>query len=234
MNLTRAKQVLVTGLMVAAGMAATMGSASAAVYKGAWDPAYGSPFPDLGWRGEVVVTAPGSCISDGWRTNLPSDCNGGMVVNSASVELYDLSDTGTTLETLSFSGGLIAAMQFSSGALTGLITSPFTPVPGSIAQAQVGGNNVFFSLVFLDKAAQLYWFKTDPGNFMSTPTSWIPYVSCIGSGTASDDCGWAEKSESNTGVLMTFAPVPEPQAYVLMLAGLAGLGFIARRRRSQG
>ncbi|MET0505910.1 MAG: FxDxF family PEP-CTERM protein, partial [Luteibacter sp.] len=30
----------------------------------------------------------------------------------------------------------------------------------------------------------------------------------------------------------TVAPVPEPQTYALMLAGLAGLAFVARRRRT--
>ena len=30
---------------------------------------------------------------------------------------------------------------------------------------------------------------------------------------------------------LTLAPVPEPGTYAMMLAGLAGLGFIARRRK---
>ena len=31
---------------------------------------------------------------------------------------------------------------------------------------------------------------------------------------------------------MIYAPVPEPETYSLMLAGLAAIGFVARRRRA--
>jgi hypothetical protein len=31
---------------------------------------------------------------------------------------------------------------------------------------------------------------------------------------------------------MIYAPVPEPQTYAMLMAGLAAMGFVARRRRA--
>lgn len=38
---------------------------------------------------------------------------------------------------------------------------------------------------------------------------------------------------SHFGLYTTMAPVPEPETYALMIAGLAALGFIVRRRKQQ-
>ena len=57
-------------------------------------------------------------------------------------------------------------------------------------------------------------------------------------GNYSFDFYFAERhtSESNlridTSLQLVTAPVPEPSSYALALAGLASLGFVARRRRS--
>jgi len=40
-------------------------------------------------------------------------------------------------------------------------------------------------------------------------------------------------NRNNPGVWSTTAPVPEPETYAMMLAGLGLLGFVARRRKQQ-
>jgi PEP-CTERM motif len=45
--------------------------------------------------------------------------------------------------------------------------------------------------------------------------------------------GWGQFDNVNVGMAGVMAPVPEPQTYALMLAGLAVVAFVARRRRPQ-
>ena len=43
--------------------AAAAGPAQAVYVVGNWDPAYGSPFGNLGWRGVVKADVPASCLA---------------------------------------------------------------------------------------------------------------------------------------------------------------------------
>ncbi len=71
----------------------------------AFDPDYGAPFADLGWRGEAIVDY-GTCDGPGTVTNLPGSCNGGLSFQSATVQLYKPATRPTpTLQTLTFTGG---------------------------------------------------------------------------------------------------------------------------------
>ena len=42
---------------------------------------------------------------------------------------------------------------------------------------------------------------------------------------------WAQDNPGTTQDLVVFAPVPEPETYAMMLAGLGLMGFVARRRK---
>jgi hypothetical protein len=42
---------------------------------------------------------------------------------------------------------------------------------------------------------------------------------------------WAQNTPGSTQDLVVFAPVPEPETYAMMLAGLGLMGFVARRRK---
>ncbi|MGZ8253877.1 MAG: hypothetical protein ACXWVT_03425, partial [Burkholderiaceae bacterium] len=107
----------------AAAVLALTGHAQAAQYVGKWDPAFGSAFPDLGWRGEATFFVPDAClVNEGFMWN-SGDCSGMKLVN-AEVEFYKVSDpTDATLETLSFatSSSLVLGMTISDGVLAGVL-----------------------------------------------------------------------------------------------------------------
>ena len=53
-----------------------------------------------------------------------------------------------------------------------------------------------------------------------------------GCGGAGSLCHWGTPAVYADDVSITLSrPIPEPSTYALMLAGLAGVGFLARRRR---
>jgi hypothetical protein len=90
----------------------------------------------------------------------------------------------------------------------------------------LGPNNNFNSNLSFNATGAL----GDTLNFMrfSSPTALTStrtqFATTIGAST------WSVNGNN----LVFTAPVPEPSTYALMLAGLAGVGFMARRRRQQG
>jgi hypothetical protein len=45
---------------------------------------------------------------------------------------------------------------------------------------------------------------------------------------------WRQNVAGSTQDLAVFAPIPEPQTYMMLLAGLGLMGFVARRRIGRG
>ena len=79
-------------LLVAAGLVCSAPS-QAVIWVGAWDPAFGAAFPQLGWRGEAKFFVPDACVAEsGWVFNFESCSGGEMKVLSAEVEFYKLQD----------------------------------------------------------------------------------------------------------------------------------------------
>ncbi len=102
-------------------------SAQAAVYTGIWDPAFGAPFINLGWRGNVSYFVPDACVPVGTLdVNNTPDCAGAAAVTSAAVEFYDVNAGGQpTLDTLVFNPALmtVGTLRFVAGELTELTSS---------------------------------------------------------------------------------------------------------------
>jgi hypothetical protein len=83
-----------------------------------------------------------------------------------------------------------------------------------------------FQVELRNGASSLIGTDTSPANFSFTGLSAGAYTLTV-MGNAIGSMGGLYAG----GVLAQTAPVPEPQSYALMLAGIAAVGFIASRRR---
>lgn len=217
------------GAIVAAG--ALMGaSAQAATYTGTWDPAYGAPFDqpglEVGWKGSATFTIPDVCVAAGVVTSFDCLAAPGMQVIDAEVQFYRMSDM-SLIDTLSFaSGAFVYSMAFDAGLnLTAVETNYFT-APVQPASTFAGLSDYTFHLIFDGQGAQLVHTKV---GVYSSPT-------CLKKTTDVTECGTSFDARTEFGstpfVFRTVTPpIPEPQTYALMLAGLAAVGLAARRRR---
>jgi len=199
-------------LMFAAGLAFSAPS-KAIIVVGAWDPAFGSAFPELGWRGEAKFFVPDACLGESGLVFNFESCSGGtMKVLSASVEFYKLSDPSNPLfqETLSFDDptSLVAAMKIEDGLLAGLYATFDYFVPSALGIA--GGPYTEFVLLFEDNLALLA-FISDPPDGPKTK-------------------GISDRTTPDGSPFITFRVVPEPSSLALTLLGLLAVAIGARVR----
>ena len=195
------------------------GAAQAAIYRGSWDPGYGAPFDNLGWKGTATFELPDSCLGTNGACNDP-----GIEVLSAQVQFYDVTDPAqTVLQTLVFDPSVaVYSMTVSGNQLTGVDTAFFAPIQGSTPVAQYNGNDYWFQLVFHESQAQLF--------YTSAPTITPACASGGFGGPTLGVCGYSQQIPD-----VTFAAVvPEPATYVLVLAGLAGLAGVRKLNQRRG
>jgi hypothetical protein len=204
-------------LLVATGLACGAPS-QAAIYDGAWDPAFGAAFPDLGWSGRARFFVPDACLAEsGWVFNFESCSNFGMKVLSAEVEFYKLGDRENPLyrETLSFDDptSFVAAMRIEDGDLAGLYATFDYFVPSTLAIA--GGPYTDFVLLFEGDIARM-GFISDPPNGHKTK-------------------GISDRNPPDGAPFITFRVVPEPSSLTLVFLSLLGIASLAMRyRKSNG
>lgn len=220
------------------GMAATLvfsGQAHAVQFVGEWDPAFGSPFPNLGWRGEATFEIPAACLSlngNVWN-NDPCSANG-MKILSAEVEFYDLDTPSVPAETLLFDipSTSVLSMTVSGGLLTG-VNGLF---PYFVSSSLNIAGNSDFQLSFVDLTpglANLLGQPEDPFALLAyiLPSCNHGFTVCMIFGKA----GFSEVQAGGSGgggnTFMTFRAVPEPGSLALMLPAL-GLLALVRRRKS--
>jgi hypothetical protein len=199
-------------LMLVAGLTFVAPS-QAIVIQGAWDPAFGAAFPELGWRGEAKFFVPDACLAEsGWVFNFESCSGGTMEVLSAKVEFYKLADPTNPLfqETLSFDDptSWVVAMRIEDGMLAGLFATFDYFVPSTLAIA--GGPYTDFVLLFEDDLARMA-FISDPPDGPKTK-------------------GISDRSTPDGSPFITFRVVPEPGSLALVVLAMLTLGFVARRR----
>ena len=216
---TRARSVLSAFVLGAAAAFGGAGTAQAALYTGTWYPGYGGPFPQLGWSAKAVFDVPSACLALGNGTYLPvtSGPCAGFDVLSATVKFYDISDPGTILGTYNLDTDVtVNGINLTGGALSGVDTGYFDYFIPALGLA--GGGNYSFSLIlFGGNLAQLIYAQ---------PQTTSPF--CASEPVPGTSCG---RSENPAVGVFTTTPVPEPETYLLMLAGLGAIGVAARKRR---
>lgn len=214
------KQLVTWSRIIASTLAVAMifasSPAKAIIWTGAWDPAFGADFPDLGWRGEATFFLPDACLAEqGWVFNFESCSSFGMKIVSADVEFYKLSDPTNPAfhETLSFdiASSAVLSMKLDNGVLTGVLGTFLYSRPSTLPIA--GGPYTDFVLLFEDDIARM-GYVSDPPDGPKTR-------------------GFSDKNPADGTPFITFRVVPEPGVWSLLMLGLAAM-LLARRGRTDG
>jgi hypothetical protein len=208
----------VTALLFAvAGLFGAVGPAQATLVVGSWDPPYGEPFPELGWRGSALFYIADDCkTNDGVRVVILNCGVADMQVKSAKVELYNINNPDATLQVLDFSSDMwvLAAHFDANGVIDGVAASTFfwALQPGLIPEAELSnGDPAYFKLVFD--------FDFQDGGTEAHLGYAIRQGGIIR--------GWNNGEQFPATVALQV--VPEPASAALLLAALGAAGFAGRR-----
>jgi hypothetical protein len=195
-----------------------MGSAGAAVVVGSFDPAFGSPFTDLGFRGTVTMNIPDACLLNSGLTYVTDPGCGGWSMVGGTVDFYNFSlpPVPPTVETLAYTGGSLNVLNIVSGAVTAIGGWLATTEPSSSFDYAIDYGNY-------SQYQYYYAFDINFGAFLiAFVDETNPYLCDISDGCSSD----------YTGLEAVTYVVPEPDTIALMLAAVAAMGAVVRRRRT--
>lgn len=200
------------------GAIGATGSAQAAVYTGSWDPAFGGIFGELGWGASATLNVPAACLAQTDASYHATGACAGFSVLSAKLDFFNVAAPGTVLESFDLDTSVfVNGIDIAGGQFVGIDTGFFGAVVPTGASLSIAGDGAYaFSLVLYNGTqAQLVYTK---------PTTASPL--CAGIPGNATTCGYSANAAVGT---ITLA-VPEPETYLLMLAGLGVVGWAARRK----
>jgi hypothetical protein len=164
----------------------------------------------------------------------------GNFTNADQVQEFNFTVASTsdvTLRTLSFEGGINSEGSTIAGGGFDPIISLFEAATGNFITDDDDGGNVLDSFITANLTA---------GNYIATVTQFASFPNGSladgfeGSGQTdfgSRDPHWAmdilnvENASLGASYISAVGTIPEPETYVMLLAGLGLVGFIARRRK---
>jgi hypothetical protein len=207
----------------------------------------GSTFQDTGY---LAVT--GFQFENNPSLTVPGLNSGyGLYIKFDGTGTTSLGDPRTTSTSGNFSKLNYTLYGYNGGATFGIDGggNPFETAAGEIALASgslmPGGNFVSTNPAkdgdrssFFANAGATLSFNVNPANggFFAAPNPFYNMALTSFTNTPSNvfafDGGFRIIKGGGTINFVPVAPVPEPQTYALMLAGLGAIGFVARRRRS--
>ena len=179
---------------------------------------YGLYF-DFSGAGTVSGGNPATSITSGSFTSL-------------NYTLYGYSGTPATFNVAGNTPTTSAAAGRIALATGSLLAGPNQSSVGSAPQSPTFNSFAGANLSFVPNSAAYGFFASPPGasfysvavsSFINTPTEVSPFTGGFQNGFRISQGG---------GSVNFTAPVPEPETYALMLAGLSVVGWSARRRRS--
>lgn len=220
---------LLGSILLGAGLMMAAATSSAAIFRGSWDPSFGSPYPDLGYRGFADFFVPDECLAtDGWVSVL--DCDASLL--AATVELYDFSAGPDPIEDVAVFPVVpdpLLGVFIQSGQLMGVDTSIFGPQIGGPVITSAYSGNVWLEFVSGQMPPPILLLETVD---TPAPTTGAFLHACLPDEGEASLCPEPEVRTTNPGVV-TFQRIPEPGSLALIFGAL-GAGWIARRSIRKG